>query len=254
MPMPPNHFKAALAQQRPLFGFWLALADASVAEICAGVGFDWLLIDAEHGPQTLPGIIDQLRAIEGCSSCAAVVRAPSSDPIALRQILDLGAATLMIPMVENAEQATRIVDACRYPPAGSRGIGGARASRWGAIPTFVSEANAQLCVIAQIETMAGIENLEAIAAVDGVDALFIGPADLAASAGLMGSSNRDRLRDLTLDALARIIATGKPAGILSRDLSLVDAHLSAGASFVAVGIDAFALADAAGRLLERFKP
>ena len=136
--MPDNRFKTAPSLREPLLGFWLALADADVAEICAGIGFDWLLIDAEHGPQTLPGIVEQLRAIEAYPPCAAVVRAPSSDPVALRQILDLGAATLMIPMVENAEQAERIVDACRYPPAGSRGIGGARASRWGAISTYVS--------------------------------------------------------------------------------------------------------------------
>jgi 4-hydroxy-2-oxoheptanedioate aldolase len=251
--MPDNRFKTALSLREPLLGFWLALADADVAEICAGIGFDWLLIDAEHGPQTLPGIVEQLRAIEAYPPCAAVVRAPSSDPVALRQILDLGAATLMIPMVENAEQAERIVDACRYPPAGSRGIGGARASRWGAISTYVSEANAQICVIAQIETSAGIANIEAIAAVDGIDALFIGPADLAASTGLLGSANRGRLRELTLEALERIIAAGKPAGILSRDLSLVDDHLTGGASFVAVGIDAFTLAEAAGQLFDRFK-
>lgn len=250
---PPNHFKVALAEGRTQMGFWLALANADIAEICAGLGFDWLLVDAEHGPQTLPGIIEQLRAIASCPPCAAVVRVPSSDPVAIRQILDLGATTLMVPMVETAEQAVRLVEACRYPPSGSRGIGGARASRWGGIATHVADANERLCLIAQIETIQGVENIEAIAGVDGIDALFIGPADLAASAGLLGSANRERVRELTMGALSRILAAGKPAGILSRDLALLDAHLAGGASFVAVGIDAFALADAARGLLDRFR-
>src|SRR3546814_6870148 len=122
-------------------GLFRSLANADIAEICAGLGFDWLLVDAEHGPQTLPGIIEQLRAIASCPPCAAVVRVPSSDPVAIRQILDLGATTLMVPMVETAEQAFRLVEACRYPPSGSRGIGGARASRWGGIATHVADAN-----------------------------------------------------------------------------------------------------------------
>src|SRR3546814_18794152 len=114
-------------------GVWLALANADSAEICAGLGFDWLLVDAEHGPQTLPGIIEQLRAIASCPPCAAVVRVPSSDPVAIRQILDLGAPTLMVPLVETAEQAFRLAEPCRYPPPGRRGIGGARATPWGGV-------------------------------------------------------------------------------------------------------------------------
>lgn len=250
---PANLFKVALGQGRTLWGYWLSLANPDIAEICAGAGFDWLLVDAEHGPQTLPGIVEQLRAIDACPPCAAVVRVPSSDPVSIRQVLDLGAVTLMVPMVETAEQATAIVHAARYPPAGGRGIGGARASRWGKYATHVADANERLCLIAQIETVQGIENIERIAAVEGIDALFIGPADLAASAGLMGAANREALKALSLGALARIKAAGKPAGFLSRDLALAEDHVAAGAAFVAVGIDAFTLGDAARELLRRFR-
>lgn len=253
MQTPVNHFKEALYNGSPQIGFWLSLTCPNVAEICAGAGFDWLLIDAEHGPQTLPGIVNQLRAIEANPPCAAVVRVPSRDPVAIRQILDLGAQSIMIPMIGTAEEAADAVKACRYPPAGERGIGGARASRWGRYPAYVAEANSQLCLIAQIETSAGLKNLEDIAAIDGIDALFIGPVDLAASTGLLGAENYDALQALTLETLSRIVETGKPAGILSRDEELLAKHLENGAGFPAVGIDSFALAKAASQLAARWK-
>lgn len=243
---PVNRFKRGLHEGPVQLGFWLALADANVAEICAGQGYDWLLIDAEHGPQTLPGIVEQLRAIEATPPCSAIVRVPGHDPVAIKQILDLGAQTIMVPMVETAEQARAIVIASRYPPAGERGLGGARAARWGGYPAYVGEANAQLCIIAQIETGLGVDNLEAIAAVDGIDALFLGPADLAATQGLLGPAHFDALLELSGKTLARIVATGKPAGILSRDGRLVQQFLDGGARFIANGIDSFALARSTG--------
>jgi len=246
MQTPVNSFKAALREGPVQLGFWLALAHPDIAEICAGQGYDWLLIDGEHGPQTLPGIVAQLRAVEATPPCSAIVRVPGHDSVTIKQVLDLGAQTLMVPMVETAEQAKAIVTASRYPPAGERGLGGARASRWGGYPAYVAEANAQVCIIAQIETATAVDNIEAIAAVDGIDALFLGPADLAATEGLLGASSFDALFKLTGEALARIVATGKPAGILSRDERLVQQFLDGGARFIANGIDSFTLAKGAG--------
>jgi 4-hydroxy-2-oxoheptanedioate aldolase len=246
MHTPLNRFKQGLGEGSVQLGFWLALAHPDIAEICAGQGYDWLLIDAEHGPQTLPGIVAQLRAVEATPPCAAVVRVPSHDPVAIKQILDLGAQSIMVPMVETAEQAKAIVTAALYPPCGKRGLGGARAARWGGYPAYVGEANAQICIIAQIETEKAIDNIEKIAAVDGIDALFLGPADLAASEGLLGPVNFDALFKLTGEALARIVATGTPAGILSRDERLVQQYLTGGARFIANGIDSFAIAKASG--------
>lgn len=246
MKTPPNHFKQGLAEGPVQLGFWLALASPNIAEICAGLGYDWVLVDAEHGAQTLPGIADQLRAVDANPPCSAIVRVPSDDPVTIHQILDLGAQTIMVPMVETAEQAAALVKAARYPPQGERGIGGARAARWGRFPAYVAEANQHLCIIVQIETALALENIEAIAAVDEIDALFVGPVDLAASLGLLGESNFAALSEVTAGALARIRATRKPCGILSRDQRLVQQFFDGGARFVAVGIDAFALAKAAG--------
>ncbi|MEY4054812.1 MAG: hypothetical protein RL519_147 [Pseudomonadota bacterium] len=253
MQTPVNRFKAALRDGPVQLGFWLALAHPDIAEICAGLGYDWLLIDGEHGPQTLPGVVAQLRAIEATPPCSAIVRVPGHDPVTIKQVLDLGAQTLMVPMVETAEQAKAIVTASRYPPAGERGLGGARAARWGGYPAYVAEANAQICIVAQIETATAVANIEAIAAVDGIDALFLGPADLAATEGLLGASNSDALFELTGEALARIVATGKPAGILSRDERLVQQFLDGGARFIANGIDSFTLAKGAGDGLRRWR-
>ena len=246
MQTPQNRFKDRLADGPPQLGFWLALAHPDIAEICSGLGYDWVLIDAEHGAQTLPGIASQLRAVDALSACSAIVRVPGHDPVTIHQILDLGAQTIMVPMVDNAPQAEAIVKASRYPPAGDRGIGGARAARWGRYPAYVAEANERLCIIAQIESAEAIDNLESIAAVDGIDALFIGPVDLAASLGLLGPTNATALAEVTGAVLARIRAGGTPCGILSRDERLVQQYLDGGARFLAVGIDSFTLAKAAG--------
>lgn len=253
MQTPTNHFKAMLGDGPVQLGFWLSLANPNIAEICAGAGYDWVLIDAEHGAQTLPGIADQLRAVDATPPCSAIVRVPGHDPVTIRQVLDLGAQTIMVPMVDTAQQAATIVRAARYPPEGERGIGGARAARWGRYPAYVAEANTQLCVIAQIETAEAVANIETIAAVDGIDALFIGPADLAASLGLLGAANFPELAKITGEALNRIRAAGKPCGILSRDDRLVQQYLDGGASFLAVGIDSFTLAKSAGDIAREWK-
>lgn len=253
METPANRFKQALGEGRAQIGLWLALGDPVAAEICAGAGFDWLVIDAEHGPQHLPGVLAQLQAIAGYPDCSAVVRVPSADAVAIKQYLDVGAETLLVPMIDSAAEAAAVVDAARYPPLGSRGIGGARAARWGRYPRYVAEANAQVCLIVQIETAAGLANLEAIAGCDGVDAVLIGPADLAASLGHPGVVSHPAVEDAIFDALRRIRASGKPAGIMVRDEAIARRCLAEGAGFVAVGVDTLLLAAATGSLAASYR-
>jgi 4-hydroxy-2-oxoheptanedioate aldolase len=253
MQTPTNRFKAALADGRLQIGFWLGLAHAYSAEICAGAGFDWLLIDAEHGPQDLGGVLAQLQVIAAYPGCEAVVRVASSDPVLLKQYLDLGAQSVLVPMVDTPEQAAAVVAACRYPPQGSRGIGGARAARWGRYPRYVHEANAQQCILVQAETARAIANLDAIAATEGIDGVLIGPADLSASLGFPGQPGHAEVQRVILDALARIRRAGRAAGILTRDRQLALRQIEAGACFVAVGVDTLLLAAETSRLAESFR-
>lgn len=253
METPANSFKQALGQGREQIGFWLALGDGVSAEICAGAGFDWLVIDAEHGAQHLPGVLAQLQAIAAYPGCSAVVRVPGAGGEAIKQFLDIGAASLLVPMIESAEQAAAVVDAARYPPQGSRGIGGARAARWGRYPRYVAEANDRVCLIVQIETVAGLANLEGIAACDGIDGVLVGPADLAASLGHPGDVAHPAVQQAIIDAFGRIRAVGKPAGVMIRDEALARRYLEAGASFVAVGVDTLLLAGATSALAGRFR-
>lgn len=247
-----NRFKQALKARRVQIGFWLGLASPYSAEICAGAGFDWLVIDCEHGPQDLSGVLAQLQAIAGYPGCHPVVRVPSSEPVAIKQYLDVGAQTLLVPMVETAEEAAAIVDACRYPPQGSRGIGGARAARWGRYPRYLHEANEQVCILVQVENAVGLDNLDAIAAVDGVDGVFIGPADLAAALGFPGQPGHPTVQAATLDAFRRIGEAGKAPGILTRDEDLARKQIESGAMFVAVGVDTLMLAAQTSALAARF--
>lgn len=252
MQTPTNPLKQALAEGRPQIGFWLSMASTISSEICASAGFDWLVIDAEHGPQSLPGVMAQLQAVAPWPA-HPIVRVPSSDPVTIKSFLDLGAQSLLVPMVETAEQAAAIVDAARYPPDGSRGIGGARAARWGRYPRYVHEANAQICLIVQVETVPALANIEAIAAVDGIDALFVGPADLAASMGHVGQPTHPDVLAAALDAFARIRAAGRAAGILTRDEAFARRSIEEGALIVGLGLDTLVLAAETAALAGRFK-
>lgn len=252
MRTPTNPFKQALKEQRVQIGFWLALGEVSSTEICAGAGFDWLLIDGEHTPNDLRSILAQLQVIAGYPATHAVARVPSDDAIIIKQYLDLGVQTLLVPMVDSAEQAAAVVRACRYPPEGQRGVGGARAARWGRYPAYLREANAEVCVLVQVETRAALSDLDRICAVDGVDGVFIGPADLAASMGFPGQPGHAEVQAATLDAFGRIRAAGKAAGILTRDETLARQYLDQGAVFVAVGLDAHLLAAQTSALAARF--
>lgn len=254
MPAPVNTLKQRLKQGAVLHGIWLGFADPYAAEIAATADFDWLLIDGEHAPNDIRSISAQLAAI-GAHGPAPVVRLRDDDPAAIKQALDIGAQNLLIPMVHSADQAQRAYRATRYPPEGVRGVGSslARASRFSAIPDYLTTANDQICLILQIESAEGLANLDAILAVQGVDALFIGPSDLAADMGHLGQPNHPAVKAAVLDALARIRAAGKSAGVLSTEGDYINDCKAAGANFVGVGIDVTILAFALRRLADHYR-
>ncbi|MCG2576851.1 4-hydroxy-2-oxoheptanedioate aldolase [Dechloromonas sp. XY25] len=255
MKIPSNQFKSALQAGRDQIGLWLGLGETFSAEICAGAGFDWLLIDAEHGPNDLRSILSQLQALAPYPT-QPVVRPPQGDHVLIKQLLETGVQTLLIPMVESAEQAQGLVEAMRYPPAGIRGVGSAlaRASRWGRIDNYAHLANDQMCLLVQVETKAGYEQLDDILAVDGVDGVFFGSADLAASYGYLGESTHPEIVAAIEHGLRRTRAAGKAGGVLCSDRQLNDRYRQAGANFVAVGIDALLLTAATTALCRSYKP
>ena len=260
---PTNRFKQAMAQRQAQIGLWLGLADAYSAEILAGTGYDWLLVDGEHAPNDLRSILHQLQAIASATSDLPpgvqpphpVARVPVGDTALIKQFLDLGVQTLLVPMVDTAEQAQQLVRATRYAPEGVRGMGSAlaRSSRWQAYPQYVHEANQQICLLVQAETVEAMNNLDAIAATPGVDGVFIGPADLSASMGHPGNPGHPEVQAAIHDGIARILRAGKAPGILATTESQARQWLAAGALFVAVGVDTMLLASAAQDLLARFR-
>ncbi len=257
MQNPINPFKRALRERRAQIGFWLGLADNHSTEICATAGFDWLLVDSEHSPADQRTLLAQAQAIAAYPGTHAIARVPLGHGDAgtayIKRFLDLGFQTILVPMVDTAEQARAIVSATRYPPLGVRGMGTARAARWGRIPAYATEANDQICVLVQVETRLALDQIEAIAAVEGVDGIFIGPADLSASLGHPGKSTLPEVQAVIEDAIRRIVATGKAAGILTLDEALARRHLELGATFVAVGVDSILLGRATTALAAKFK-
>ncbi|RZF10866.1 4-hydroxy-2-oxoheptanedioate aldolase [Serratia marcescens] len=249
-----NHFKRALQEKRPQIGLWLGLCSSYSAELLAGAGFDWLLIDGEHAPNNVQTVLGQLQAVAPYPS-QPVVRPPWNDAVIIKQLLDVGAQSLLIPMIQNAEQARDAVRATRYPPHGVRGVGSAlaRASRWNRVPDYLQQADEQMCVLVQIETREAVKNLEAILQVEGVDGVFIGPADLSADMGFAGNPQHPEVQRTIDDAIARIRAAGKAPGILMANKALAQRYLEAGALFVAVGVDTTLLARAAEALANEFK-
>ena len=229
------------------------MADPYAAEMAATCGFDWLLIDGEHAPNDLRSTMAQLAVVEPSHSLP-VVRLRDDDPARIKQMLDAGAQSLMIPMIETADQALRALRATRYPPEGIRGIGSslARASRFSAIPDYLKTANDQICLILQVESRAGLSALDDILAIDGIDCVFIGPADLAADMGHLGNAAHPEVRAAVLDALARIAASGKAAGVLSTEDAFIADCVKAGARFVGVGIDVLAYVGAMRTLARKY--
>lgn len=249
MPAPHNPFKAALANRQPQIGCWMCFGETIAAELMSTTGFDWLVVDGEHSPNDLRSITDQVRALEPTSS-HAVVRVPIGEDWVLKQVLDAGAQTVLVPMVDTGAQAETIVRACRYAPDGVRGMGGygARVTQFGNIPDYGTTANAEICVLVQAETRAAIENLDDILAVDGVDGVFIGPADLSADMGFPGQPEAPEVQAVITDAITRIAAAGKAPGILTFSMAGAKTYLDLGATFVAVGLDTVVLAQAARAL------
>ena len=254
MKTPENTFRSALARGEQQIGLWLALADSYPAELCAGCGYDWLLIDGEHAPNDLRSMLAALQAVAPYPT-RPVVRIPKGDDALIKQVLELGATTLLVPMVESAQQAEELVRAMRYPPQGIRGVGSgiARSARWSRYPNYLHEANDQMCLLVQVETREALAQIDAIAAVDGVDGVFIGPADLSASMGLLGQPAHPDVKAAIEGAIASIRRAGKSPGILCADEALARRYIEAGAQFVAVGVDTSLLVKAASALVARFK-
>lgn len=243
-------FKDRLAEGKPLLGLWQALANNYTADVCARAGYDWLLFDGEHSPNTAQTLLGQLQAVTPFP-VEAIARVPAGDAVLIKQYLDIGFTTLLVPMVDSAKQAAGVVAACRYPPHGIRGVASAtaRATGFGADPAYLREVAQRITVIVQIESRAALENIDVIAATDGVDALFIGPADLAASLGHLGDPGHGEVQEAIDHAKARIDAAGKPAGIFA--LSPEDARRRAaeGFRFISIGTDIGLLARGASALL-----
>jgi 4-hydroxy-2-oxoheptanedioate aldolase len=254
MDVPVNRFKRAIREGKPQIGLWLALGDPIAAELCAGAGFDWLLLDAEHGPNDLRTLLSQLQAVAAYDS-QPIVRLRIGDINLIKQVLEIGAQTLLLPMVETAEQAASLVAAMQYPPAGIRGVGAAlgRSSRWNRIPAYLKQAGEEMCLLVQIETRRGVENIKAIAGTPGVDGVFIGPADLSASMGHLGNMTHPDVLATIERCIADIRGAGKAAGILIGDETLVKRYLELGCTFIAVSSDTLILSQGADRLASKFK-
>jgi 4-hydroxy-2-oxoheptanedioate aldolase len=254
MDLPVNQFKRAIKSGQTQFGLWLGLPDSICAEICAEAGFDWLLIDTEHAPYSLRDVQNHLQAIQPYN-VPALVRPVEGNTALLKQLLDVGAQTLLVPMVNTAEQARQLVRDIHYPPTGIRGLGTsmARAARWNAIKDYAQKANDEICLIVQAETTEAMENLAEIAAIEGVDGIFIGPADLSASMGYVGQPNHPEVMTAIEDGFKTILAAGKAAGVLAINADLADGFAEKGASFVGVGVDVALLSNATRQLANRFK-
>jgi 4-hydroxy-2-oxoheptanedioate aldolase len=255
MKIPQNTFRDALKAGQPQIGCWVGFASPDVAEALAGCGFDWLLLDGEHAPNDPRSVLQQLRAVAPYTTTHPVVRAVEANVALVKQYLDVGAQTLLIPMVDTAEQAALMVKAMRYAPDGIRGMGAAlaRASRWNQVDDYLNQANGQMCLLVQAETVEAVKNLKAIAETDGVDGVFFGPADLSASMGYRGQPGHPEVQKVILEGIATVRAAGKAAGILATDPALAQQYLDAGALFVAVGLDTSLLVKAATDTARRFK-
>jgi 4-hydroxy-2-oxoheptanedioate aldolase len=255
MHTPVNRFKASLVEASPQIGLWVGLTDPVCVEIAAGAGFDWLCLDGEHSPHELHTLLAALQTI-AAYPVQPIVRVPVGDPTVIKRVLDIGAQTVLVPMVESADQARGLVAAMRYPPDGIRGVGTAlaRAARWNRATDYFARADAEMCLIAQIETVSGLEHLEEIAAVDGVDALFIGPADHAASLGHLGNPAHPAVQQAIYTAIARTRAAGKACGSLSADEAIARDYLKRGCRFMAVGSDTGLHANATRQLARKYKP
>lgn len=250
--LPRNAFKQALAKGERQIGLWSGLASPIAADILAGAGFDWIVIDGEHGPNDITTLLPQLQAMRG-GTAEPVFRVPWNDMVIIKRALDVGARTLLIPFIQNAEEARRAVAATRYPPLGIRGVSVTpRANDYGRVQNYHKNAHLDTCVLLQLETRAALKEIEAVAAIDGVDGIFIGPSDLAADFGHLGNPKHPDVQAAIKDAAARIRAAGKSAGFLTGALDDIEPLIEMGFNFTAVGSDVGLLARGAEQLAARF--
>lgn len=253
MELQKNRFKREIAAGRLQIGLWCSLCSNIAAELVSYSGFDWLLLDTEHSPNEVPDVLGQLQA-SARGTAHAIVRPAWNDPVLIKRYLDIGAETVLLPYVQNAEEATRAVEATRYPPAGIRGVtGSGRASRFGRVTDYLKKADEEVCVLVQVETREALDRLDEIAAVPGVDGVFIGPSDLSASFGHIGNPAHPEVQKAIEDAGRRIRAAGKGAGILTGNEEEARRYIGWGYNFVAVGTDLVLLARASDALAQRFK-
>jgi 4-hydroxy-2-oxoheptanedioate aldolase len=249
MKNPENRFKAALKAGRAQIGIWNTIGGPTVPELLGGAGFDWVLVDCEHSPVEAVDVLPALQAIAGSPTTSAVVRPAANDPVLFKRLLDMGAQTLLVPYVQTVAEAEAAVHAMRYGPRGMRGMAGmTRATRYGKVENYFDTAEQELCLIVQIETVEGLRNLESIAQTDGVDGVFIGPADLSATMGMPGQMSHPEVLTAIRDALDRLQAIGVPSGILWFDREEVRGFMDQGLTFPAVGVDCVLLANAVGDL------
>jgi 4-hydroxy-2-oxoheptanedioate aldolase len=249
-----NRWAERIAAGYPRFGMWVASGSGYVTEICAGSGIDWVLLDQEHAPNDLRTTLEQLQVLAGYPDVDVVVRPPAADPVHIKQLLDIGAQNIIVPMIDSAQEAAAAVAATRYPPAGIRGVGSAlaRASRWNRTTDYLATADQGVSLTVQVESTAGLAALKDIADVDGVDAVFIGPADLAASMGRLGQPEHPEVVSTIETALNDIVEQGKSAGVNAFNEAIARRYLAAGASFVLVGADVALLGRGAEQLVVRY--
>ncbi len=253
MQIPSNRFKRAIAEEQLQIGLWSQLANPVAAEVLADAGFDFVVIDAEHAPNDVLTVLPQLQIVDR-SSTSAVVRMPWNDMVQSKRFLDIGAQTLLMPFIENAEEAERAVSYVRYPPSGVRGVATMhRANRYGRIADYLDAANAEICLLAQVETKSALDRLEEIAAVEQLDGVFIGPSDLAGSMGHIGNPAHPDVQEAILSVPRRMRAIGKPAGILTPVEEQARRYIAAGFTYVAVGSDLGLLANHTAALAARFR-
>lgn len=249
----PTFRHALAAAGGPLVGMWVCTGSPLVAEICAGSGLDWLLVDMEHSPNGLESVLAQLQAVSG-HPVTPVVRVSTGDVVTIKQVLDLGAQNLLVPMVSSAQEAQAAVEAVRYPPRGRRGVGSAlsRSARWNRVEEYLEHADEHVSLFVQVETVEGVDAAGAIAGVDGVDGVFVGPSDLAASMGVLGQQSHPDVVAAVHRTFEAVRAAGKPVGVNAFDPALARSFVDAGASFVLVGADVTLLARGSEELAGRF--
>nr|WP_294550273.1 aldolase/citrate lyase family protein [uncultured Rhodopila sp.] len=251
--MPPNRLKAALRDHRRQIGLWSSLASNVVAEVLSYAGYDWIVVDTEHAPSDPLDVLSQLQAL-ATGTAEPVVRVAWNDAVLMKRLLDIGARSLLVPMVQSEDEARAAVAATRYPPKGVRGVSVShRANRFGRVPGYLHAAEQEICVLVQLETRAALGRLEPIAAVDGIDGVFIGPSDLAADLGHLGDAAHADVQAAITDACARIRAAGKPAGILAPVEADARRYFEMGFTFVAIGSDVGLLAAGSTGLVARMR-